>query len=113
MESGYRDAVRELTLSSEACDLITKRFGPFRNPELPEVMPHRSSARPRVLPQLHQFLSRVEPGLPGLAGHDEDSLRAGVGRVKRNDVDIGWNSIEVRHVVGMRRVRFEAGRCAW
>jgi hypothetical protein len=91
-----------------ACDLITKRFGPFRNPELPEVMPRRSSARPRVPPQLHQLLARVKPGLPGLAGHDEDSLRAGVGRVKRNDVDIGWDTIEVGDEVGMRSVRFEA-----
>ena len=108
MESGYRDAVRELILSSAACDLITKRFRPFRNPKLPEVMPSRPFARHRVLPQLHQFLSRVEPGLPGLTGHDQDSFGPNVGWMKRHDVDIGWDAIEVGHVVGMRGVRFEA-----
>jgi hypothetical protein len=31
-----------------------------------------------------------------------------VGRVKRNDVDIGWDTIEVGDEVRMRSVRFEA-----
>ena len=46
--------------------------------------------------------------MPGLAGHDEDSLRPDMGWVKRDHVDIGWDAIEVGDVVGMRRVRFEA-----
>jgi hypothetical protein len=31
-----------------------------------------------------------------------------VGWVERHDIDIGWDAIEVGHVVGMRGVRFEA-----
>jgi hypothetical protein len=31
-----------------------------------------------------------------------------VGWLKRHDVDIGWDAIEVGHVVGMRSVWFEA-----